>query len=239
MTQEIWKPVVGYEGLYEISNLGRIFSVKKSIMMRFYDHHGYSRLKLTKAGKETDFAVHRLVADAFIPNPQNLPFINHKDYNRSNNAVENLEWCTAWYNSNYSLSKPVAQYTKCGKLVAIYLSAKLAAKHTGIDDSTIGCVVTGIRGRTGGGFVWKFADDADKVSVNNPVYFTGLPYKAIRTDTRKRVCQYTMDWVFIKEYESSYLAAKMVGCSQGSISSVCTGYQKSAGGYRWKYADTV
>lgn len=237
MEQEIWKPVVGYEGLYEVSNLGRVYSVKKSVMMKFYDHHGYSRLKLTKDKKEIDFAVHRLVADAFIPNPENLPFINHKDYNRSNNVVSNLEWCTAWYNSNYSIAKPVAQYTTDGKLVAIYLSAREAAKRTGIDASTIGCIVTGIKGNTGGGFVWKFAEKNGIVSIENPVFFTGLPYKAVFADTSRKVRQYTLDGELVKEYESACSAARAVGSYQGAISSACLGYQKTAAGFKWRYSD--
>lgn len=237
MGEEIWKPVVGYEGWYKVSSLGRIYSIRKDMVMKSYNHHGYSRLKLTKDGKETDFAVHRLVADAFIPNPNKLPFINHKDYNRSNNVVDNLEWCTAWYNSNYSVAKPVAQYTTDGKLVAIYLSARTAQRCTGVDDATIGCLVTGLKGISGGGYIWKFAEDSGIVSVDNPTYYTGLPYKAMRIDTRKRVRQYSTNGKFIKEYESACEAARQTEAHQGSISNVCIGRQKTAGGFIWRYAD--
>lgn len=237
MKQEIWKDIEGYNGKYRISSYGRVFSVKKGVMMKFYNQHGYLRLKLTNNGREKDYAVHRLVAEAFIPNPDNLPFINHKDEDKANNKVENLEWCTAWYNSNYSFAKPVAQYTLQGELVAIYLNARLASKCTGIDDASITCVVAKIKGHTAGGYVWKFAENTNIVSVNNPEYYTGLPYRAKYQDTRKKIKQYDLQGNFIAEYESASAAARAINGYQGSISSACKGYQKSACGYLWRYED--
>ena len=111
MTEEIWKSVPGYEGLYEVSNTGRVRSVDRYVVdslgnRRFYkgkvlspgkDRCGY--LFLVLQGRR--FSIHRLVAQAFIPNPDNLPQVNHRDENPSNDNVDNLEWCTAKYNSNY------------------------------------------------------------------------------------------------------------------------------------------
>lgn len=118
---EIWKPVVGYEGLYEVSNLGRVRSVDRYVRFgRWGDNgqtrlrksqlispkidEGYYRVNLNKDGHQKMFKVHRLVAMAFIPNPDNLPVVNHKDENRLNNCVNNLEWCTQQYNSVYGTS---------------------------------------------------------------------------------------------------------------------------------------
>lgn len=105
---EEWRNVVGYEGLYQISNLGRIKSLRdnhnnprEKIMKQIFDKDGYLKTILSKNKKHKCFMIHRLVAIAFIPNPDNLPQINHKDENKTNNSVENLEWCDHKYNVNY------------------------------------------------------------------------------------------------------------------------------------------
>lgn len=110
---EVWKPVVGFEEYYEVSNLGRIRSLDREIysekgsFMRFYrgrilkltdKGNGYLVVNLGRGNRRH---VHRVVAEAFLPNNFNLPYINHKDENPKNNEVSNLEWCTAKYNSNY------------------------------------------------------------------------------------------------------------------------------------------
>lgn len=97
--EEIWKPVVGYENLYSISNFGRVKSLnfdgsKQEKIMSPYMVHGYKRIRIFKNKKARSVGVHRLVAEAFIPNPDNKPFVNHKDGNKSNNITSNLEWVT-------------------------------------------------------------------------------------------------------------------------------------------------
>lgn len=109
MKNEIWKPVVGYEGLYEVSNLGRIKSLNcynykyPRILKLGKRPDGYLCVGLSKNNTTKTKVVHRLVAEAFIPNPDNLEMVNHKDEDRANNNVENLEWCTRSYNQLYSL----------------------------------------------------------------------------------------------------------------------------------------
>ena len=108
---EEWRPVVGYEGLYEVSSYGRVKSLCKydsrnrfrdeRILKLCADRLGYLKVGLCSNDKKKKYLVHRLVAQAFIPNPNNLPIINHKDENPSNDNVDNLEWCDAKYNSNY------------------------------------------------------------------------------------------------------------------------------------------
>ena len=103
VTQVEWKPVVGYDG-YFVSNTGIIRSFKrgKPHDLRYVTKvDGYLRTYLCKNGKTKAFYVHRVVAQAFIDNPNNLPFVNHKDECKTNNCVDNLEWCTFKYNINY------------------------------------------------------------------------------------------------------------------------------------------
>lgn len=136
---EEWRPIEGYEGLYEVSTLGRVRSleridnnnhlVKGRILKPTTDKDGYFRVDLHKEGKVKHFLIHRLVAQTFIPNPERLPIINHKDEDKTNNIVflnpdgsfkeSNLEWCTYEYNINYGtrnerVAKNMVQ-TKIGK----------------------------------------------------------------------------------------------------------------------------
>ena len=117
--QEIWKDIEGYEGLYQVSNLGRVKSLnyhstgKENYLTPHIVGRGYLRVGLSKNNKKTRFLVHRLVACAFIPNPNHLQEVNHKDENKLNNSVwvnedgsvdiekSNLEWCNSVYNANY------------------------------------------------------------------------------------------------------------------------------------------
>lgn len=100
--QEIWKDIPNYEGLYQISNLGRVKSIKNNIIKKpSILKKGYLNMCLRKNGKAKYILIHRLVALAYIPNPNNFPCVNHKDCNPQNNRVDNLEWITYKENNNY------------------------------------------------------------------------------------------------------------------------------------------
>lgn len=117
--EEIWKDICEYKGIYQVSNCGRVkrlaYEIKNPAprangsVLKFKEHlltprkitHGYLSIMLYKKGKPKNYKIHRLVAQAFIPNPDNLPEVNHKDEDKTNNCVDNLEWCTHKYNSNY------------------------------------------------------------------------------------------------------------------------------------------
>lgn len=109
---EEWRPVVGYEGLYEVSNTGQVINIKTGhILKQHKDKDGYWVLSL-KRDKYKSYFAHRLVAQAFIPNPDNLPMVNHKDEDKSNCMVDNLEWCDAKYNSTYGTVRERAAKTR-------------------------------------------------------------------------------------------------------------------------------
>lgn len=100
---EIWKDIEGFEGLYQVSDEGRVKSLKygKEKILKGGKARGYLIVQLCKDGKQVMKFIHRLVAEAFLPNPNHLPQINHKDEDKTNNNVLNLEWCDSKYNSNY------------------------------------------------------------------------------------------------------------------------------------------
>lgn len=103
---EEWKEIPGYEGLYEVSNQGNVRNVRRNTLLRLSKtNNGYKRVFLCKNGIKTGFQVHRLVAQSFIPNPLNLPQVNHKDEDKTNNNVDNLEWCSAKYNINFGTAR--------------------------------------------------------------------------------------------------------------------------------------
>lgn len=117
MEQEIWKAIKGFE-TYKVSNLGRIMNPYGKIMKQGRDKKGYMNVYLNNAKiKHKFFRVHRLVAIAFIPNPDNLPQINHKDKITNNNHVDNLEWCNNTYNQRYSRAKQINQYDLSGNFL--------------------------------------------------------------------------------------------------------------------------
>ena len=189
MTQEeIWKDILGYEGFYQVSNLGRVRSVdrivkgcfgsiqhKKSVILApAINTAGYYSVALTKNAKGKTFRVHRLVAEAFIPNLGNYPIINHKDENKLNNNVKNLEWCTYSYNtvynnsmakrqsvknknSSYGCEKKVYQYNIDGHLIKIWKSLMEVSREIHVPWSNIAnCCRGGKYRHTAYGYKWSY-----------------------------------------------------------------------------------
>ena len=176
---EIWKDVAGYEGLYKVSNKGNVYSVARKDsrwhrrggqrLKPVYDRGGYLIVSLYKNGKSKTKKVHRLVAEAFIPNPNGLPQVNHRDKNKVNNNVENLKWCDARYNSNHGtrnekvtqvLSKKVrAVNAKTGDVVDFNSTAEAGRKGY-----SSGCVSQASRGIYNGGnmykgYIWSYKEE--------------------------------------------------------------------------------
>ena len=171
METEIWKDIEGYEGHYQVSDKGRIKSVKfgKEIFLKPGQCRGYLHVGLSKNNKMKTCYIHRLVAQAFLPNPQNLPQINHKNEDKTDNKVKNLEWCYVKYNSNYGtrnqriskkmtngkLSKPVLQYTKTGKFVKKWKSVMDVERNLGYDHQNISACCRG-KYHSAYNFVWRY-----------------------------------------------------------------------------------
>lgn len=184
---EIWKDVVGYEGIYQVSNYGKVKSltretkvkrgnetyilpVKGRQMKPIIRQHGYLGVQLWGRGGRTrgfkTFSVHRLVAEAFIPNPNNYPEVNHIDEDKTNNRVENLEWCTHKQNMNCGTvpqrfkgrkshrARPIIQYDLNMSPMAEFESASDAGKKLGFDFRNIQNAL--YKGHLSYGYFWKF-----------------------------------------------------------------------------------
>lgn len=161
---EEWRDIKGYEGLYQVSNEGRVKNIKRNVYRVFNDNgYGYYMVILSKDGVKKPFYVHRLVAEAFIPNPSNLPQVNHKNEQKHLNFVENLEWCSAKYNMNYGTArdrtsekqrKSVYQYTMEGELVNIFDGVN-NCKSFGFEPACISECCNGNR-KTHKGYRWSY-----------------------------------------------------------------------------------
>lgn len=158
---EIWKEIPGSGGKYQISNYGNVYSLINNVQLKGVNNgNGYLRVKLN----ERLFYIHRLVAMAFIPNPKGYKEINHKDENKLNNNVDNLEWCSHNYNMKFgtrnkraidNTKKSVIQYTMSGKYVCSYNSIVEAAGKMSISKGNIVSVLKGNR-KSAGGYKWKY-----------------------------------------------------------------------------------
>lgn len=258
---EVWKDVVGYEGYYQVSNMGRVKSLdrmvnstrsstgfrlsKGRILKTYFAKYGkcrknrdtakpYELVHLYNGVQERAFSIHRLVALAFIPNPQNLPQINHKDENPANNRVENLEWCDGIYNANYGTRNervsanrkdktPVNQFSINGEFIAQYESLSMAAKSTNVRISLISAVCRGLQ-PSAAGFIWKFADG---------VKIRERRYKA---PNNRKVIQLTPDDEIVAIYDTLSDAAVATGAKMCGISQVIHGKHTLHHGYKWMFS---
>lgn len=161
-----WKPVKDFEDRYYVSDTGSVYSVlSDKLLSPKIDRYGYKVVTLFKNGKAKCITVHRLVAINFIPNPNGLPVVNHKDENKVNNQVSNLEWSTVKYNDNYGTrnermanskkKNPVAQYDMDMNLINIHLGIKDAQRTTGVNRNSIRDVCRGNRD-SAGGYKWRY-----------------------------------------------------------------------------------
>lgn len=183
MKNEVWKDIPNYEGLYQVSNLGRVKSLNyrktnREKILKERKSNRYISVALWKDKKRTDTMVHRIVAKVFVENNESKPFVNHKDENTYNNNAENLMWCTHKENMNWGTRnerisnsnknnflrcKKVAQFDKNNNFLKIWNSIKEASNELNINRSHISCCCNNKYGRkTCGGYIWKYADDLEK-----------------------------------------------------------------------------
>lgn len=174
---ENWKPVVGYEGLYEVSNLGRVKSLPRKgtkggiVSVNYSNSKHYAHIPLTKDSVLKTTSLHRVVAQAWIPNPQNKPQVNHIDGNKKNNCVNNLEWVTNLENMHHAIEHGLQKDSivratearmrgvfqiKGDDIVAMYKCIRQAEQITGICSQNIFKVCQKQR-HTAGGYAWRFA----------------------------------------------------------------------------------
>lgn len=155
--------IPGLEDQYSVTDSGRVYSHKSRRFLRSSDNgHGYQYIMLCVDGKPFHKYIHRLVAETFVPNPDNLPEVNHKDENRANNSWNNLEWCTSKYNKNYGgrarkfgISRGKAVH--CIETGDVFFSVREAARQFDISASSIAACCTGYRNtQTAGGYHWEY-----------------------------------------------------------------------------------
>lgn len=198
---EIWKDISGYEGYYQVSSTGRVRSLdriavvsygnRKSSNTRYKgkilcqsETNGYAQVVLHKNSIGETRRVNRLVAEAFIPNPQNLPIVNHKDENPKNNNIDNLEWCDHKYNANYgncskkrSISHINKMYNRkpvvCINTNEYFESSCDAERKTGIKSRSIRTACCNPN-KTSGGYKWRYATEDEIVSQRAFEKFKGL-----------------------------------------------------------------
>lgn len=171
---EIWKDVVGYEGFYKVSSLGKVRSMARHgtpdrIVRAIPDKNGYLRVHLSKNGERRNVCVHRLVAIAFVENPNNKPQVNHKDECKTNNEVANLEWVTCLENNNYGTRnsrvskskrntncKSILQLDKRGNVIREWVSINEVERQHGYDTGLLSKCCKG-RKKSAYGYLWVYA----------------------------------------------------------------------------------
>lgn len=157
--------VKNYEGLYAVTSCGKVWSyyTNKFLSIKIRKQDGRAEVNLRKDGKNKSFFVHRLVAEAYIPNPSGLPEVNHKDENPQNNNVNNLEWCDRDYNQHYGtaierMGKSKSKAVFCVELNQEFYGTREAERQTGVAHSSISSCCKG-KLKSAGGYHWRYADE--------------------------------------------------------------------------------
>ena len=232
---EEWRDIEGYEGLYQVSNKGRVRNINKNPYRMMKPHHnqrGYCQVALSSGGTYILVAVHRLVAQAFIPNPNCLPQVNHKDEVKDNNSVDNLEWCNNKYNCGYGTrGKRIGE-----KLKGVKHSDERRMKRIGhfVSEETKTKIAEALKG--------KVVSEDTKAKLSKALKGKKRPKEVIDKMREKRkipIIQYTKQLEFIAEYPSTIDAIEALGLPKSGNAAICKclkGKIKSYKGFVWKYA---
>ena len=234
---EIWKDIPDYEGLYQVSNMGRVKSLKRGKEKSIKPSKDkYIRLVLCKDGKGKCVLVHRLVASAFIPNdnPTEKTEIKHIDENPSNNHFLNLEWCSHIENLNYGTRNKKISDSKKGENHPMY-----GKHHT---EETKQKISKANKGKNSPMYGKHHTEETkQKISEihKGKKLSEETKQKMSKAKTKKPILQYTKDMVFIREWDSATQVEKELNIGHSHISACCKGKQKSSGGYIWKYKNVT
>ena len=221
---------------YSVSEDGQVKNNLTNKILSQSTQQGYKHVTLMIEGKQKRMRVHRLVAETFINNPMNKPYVNHKDGNRINNNVINLEWVTPSENTQHAVNiglfksgvaKPVNQYSLDGKLMLTFESASEAARQTGCDQSKITMCCKRQR-ETANDYQWRYVNDIQDVGKVQKKFITG-----------KQVAQCDDDWNILAIYPSFKEAARAVNGTSSAISRVCSGLNIHHKGYKWKIVEEI
>lgn len=238
----MWKKIIynEQETNYSISDKGEVRKDANNYIMKLQIQQGYKHVTLQINKKAKRFRVHRLVAEAFIPNPENKPYVNHIDGNRQNNLVENLEWVTPAENTQHAVSsglmlptreRSVVQFDLDGNKIAEFPSLREAARQTNSNDEKI-CVCCQLQREQHNGFQWRYKNECGE-KVQQIKEYTTKPKKVAQIDPKTNE--------IIAIYDSMTQAAKAVGGTQSAISHVIKGDKqtKTHKGYGWKLVEDI
>lgn len=221
--REQWRDIKGFEGIYAVSNMGRVYSYRNKIIRKpNYKPEGYPMIRLSKTRVDT---IHRLVWETFVGFDRPKQIINHKNSDKRDCRLENLEVCDYSYNIKYAYENgerpltPVSQYTMEGEFIKSYKSMEEASLAVGVNKSCI-CSCCKGKARSAKGFLWTYEGEKPNIRKKWAGKF-------------KRVAQYDLQGNFIREWESMK-SAKDIASLQ-NISACCRGVKKTAGGFIWKY----
>lgn len=236
-----WRKIIidNKETNYSVDSIGTVRNDTTGYILKHQIHSEYHKVGLAINGKTKLCSVHRLVAAAFIPNPDNLPIVNHLDGDRGNNDVENLEWTTISGNAlhahqagliGYQKRRPVRQFSVNGDWLMDFESATEAARQCKLLPEKIVEVCRGNR-KTHGKYQWRYQDSG----------IEKLPPATTFINTGRKVAQYTKDGEFIATYESYREAARAVNGTPASISRVCSDpeHHHTHKGFVWKIVDEI
>lgn len=251
--EEIWKGVKGWESFYQVSNLGSVrsldrtyirkdgFSVNKKgrVMKTPLNSDGYPIIHLKADGRRRTTRVHRIVAESLIPNPNNFSEVNHKDEDKTNNNIDNLEWCTHYYNANYGTmltrmyehpnqiaslersKKPIVG-VEIGTGKEIRFESVAEADRNGFPRRNVQAAIKGYD-KTCRGYIWFFEKDFNEAVKDKSL--KALNKKVVKKDHQDNI---------LNEYPDTKKAGKSVGRDPSNISRACT-LGRTCAGYKWEY----